>query len=125
MFNQLKTFIIISLIFVLIDSIYLKLMSSHFQSLVKKIQGGVEMEFRYIPAIFCYLFLVFGLQYLIINKQASNLDAAILGWIIYGVFETTNAAIFKDWDIKSILIDTTWGGILYFLTKVIYDKLIN
>ena len=121
MFNQLKTFTILSLIFVLIDSIYLKLMSSHFKNLVQKIQGGSEMEFRYIPAIFCYLFLVFGLQYFVINKNGSVIDAAILGWVIYGVFETTNAAIFKDWDMKSIIIDTIWGGILYGLTTHIYN----
>lgn len=125
MFNHIKTFIILSLIIVLIDSIYLKLMSHHFKSLVKIIQGGEEMVFRYIPAIFCYLFLVFALQYFVINKNGSIIDSAILGWVIYGVFETTNAAIFKDWDIKSILIDTTWGGILYVLTTFIYYKLIN
>lgn len=123
MFNQIKTFFILSLIFVLIDSIYLKIMSSHFKGLVKKIQGGDEMIFRYIPAIFCYLFLIIGLQYFVISKNGSSFDAAILGWIIYGVFETTNAAIFKDWDLKSIIIDTTWGGILYALTTFIYNKI--
>jgi len=125
MFNDIKIFFILSVIFIVIDSIYLKTMSSHFQNLVKKIQGGEEMKFRYIPAIFCYFFLVFGLQYFIINKNGTILDAAILGWVIYGVYETTNAVIFKDWDLKSIIIDTIWGGILYALTTIIYYNIIS
>ena len=110
---------------VITGGIYLKTMSSHFKSLVKKIQGGTDMKFRILPAIPCYLFLVFGLQYFIINKKGSVLDSAILGWVIYGVYETTNAAIFKDWDLKSVVIDTSWGGILYALTTFIYYKLFN
>ena len=61
----------------------------------------------------------------IMSQHDSVLDAAILGWIIYGVFETTNAAIFKDWDLFSIIVDTTWGGILYALTTFIYNKIFN
>lgn len=125
MFDQIKKFLILSLIFTAIDIIYLKTMSSHFKSLVKKIQGGTDMKFRLLPAIPCYLFLIFGLQYFIINKKGSVLDSAILGWVIYGVYETTNAAIFKDWDLKSVVIDTSWGGTLYALTTFIYYKLFN
>ena len=39
--------------------------------------------------------LIIGLQYFIISKEQSVMDAAILGWVIYGVYETTNA-IFKN-----------------------------
>ena len=122
MFNDLKIFIILSIIFIVIDSIYLKTMSSHFQNLVKTIQGGEEMEFRYTPAIFCYIFLVFGLQYFIVNKKGTVLDAAILGWVIYGVYETTNMAIFKDWSLKVGLIDLTWGGFLFLITTYLYKN---
>ena len=125
MFDEIKKFLILGIIFVIIDFFYLKTLSSHFNTLVTKIQGGDEMVFRYLPAFACYLFLVFGLQYFIINKEGSVLDASILGWVIYGVFETTNAAIFKDWDLFSIIVDTTWGGILYALTTFIYNKIFN
>ena len=58
-----------------------------------------------------------------ISGLFSSDDILYDGPLIYGVFETTNAAIFKDWDLKSIIIDTTWGGILYALTTFIYNKI--
>ena len=53
------------------------------------------------------------------------MDAAILGWVIYGVYETTNAAIFKKWDYFSLTIDTIWGGILFSLTTFIHRQLFS
>lgn len=121
---MLKNIIILFLIFTIIDFIYLSLLSTHFSNLVKKIQGS-EMKFRIIPAIFCYLFLVFGLYYFIIRKNNNYIDAAILGWVIYGVYETTNATILKDWDIFSVIIDTLWGGILYGSTTFLYQNVLK
>jgi len=120
---MIKNIVILSFIIVLIDSLYLKLLSKHFGNLVAKIQKGDKMKFRFLPAIVCYIFLVFSLYYFIILKNGTDLDAAILGWVIYGVFETTNGAIFKDWDILSMVIDTTWGGILYYLTTKVYRSI--
>tara|TARA_B110001469_G_C9330385_1_gene176170 strand:- start:128 stop:499 length:372 start_codon:yes stop_codon:yes gene_type:complete len=117
-FNIIKLCIIV----ILIDYFYLRLVSPHFKNLVKTIQKGEDMEFRMLPAVFCYIFLIYGLYYFIINKNGNYKDAFILGFIIYGVFETTNATIFKDWDFKSILIDTIWGGILFGLSTYIYNN---
>ena len=47
-------------------------------------------------------------------------DAAILGWVIYMVFESTNYAIFKKWKMETILLDGIWGGILFGLTAYIF-----
>lgn len=121
---ELKNIIKLCIIFTLIDYIYLSTMSSHFKDLVKKIQKGEDMEFRMTPAVFCYIFLIYGLYYFVLSKDGDYKDAFVLGTVIYGVFETTNAAIFKDWDLKSIIIDTIWGGILYALTTYLF-KLIK
>ena len=39
----------------------------------------------------------------------------ILGWVIYGTFDFTTGAIFKDYDLNTMLMDTVWGGILFGL----------
>lgn len=121
---ELKNIIKLCIVFTLVDYIYLSTLSSHFKDLVKKIQKGEDMEFRIQPAVVCYIFLIYGLYYFILKEKKNYKDAFILGIVIYGVFETTNAAIFKDWDLKSIIIDTIWGGILYALTTYIYNKYI-
>ena len=67
--------------------------------------------------------MIFGLNYFIIRKNESITDAFVLGILVYGVFETTNGAIFKTWNVKTSLIDTLWGGFLFatvtYLTKKI------
>ncbi len=109
----------LSIIFTLIDSIYLYLMSNKFKIIIKNIQGS-DIKMRLIPTIFCYIFLIFSLYYFIVSKKASILTAFLLGICIYGVFETTNLAIFKKWDPIVSIIDTIWGGILFTITYWLY-----
>ena len=68
------------------------------------------------------------------NSQVSLVDAAmpgmlpvinafLLGLGVYGVYETTNLAIFKKWDPIIGILDTIWGGILFSLTYYIFLKI--
>lgn len=109
----------LSVILTLIDSIFLYSISGKFQKMIKNIQGS-ELKMSLIPTILCYIFLIFSLYYFIVLKKESLTSAFLLGLSIYGVFETTNLAIFKKWDPIIGLIDTLWGGILFLLTYYIY-----
>lgn len=113
----------LALIFSLIDAIYLFIMKDNFNKLIGKIQKS-PLKLKVLPTLFCYIFLIFTLYYFIVYKNGSFLDAFLLGLGIYGVYDTTNMAIFKDWDYKTVIIDTLWGGILFSLTYFIY-KYIN
>ncbi len=119
---DIKKIILSIVIFIGLDSIYLKLLSSHFNQQIVDVQGS-PIEFRLIPAIVCYIALVFGLNYFILQRNGSVLDAALLGLVIYTVYETTNMAIIKNWNIKSVLIDSIWGGILFGLTTFIINTI--
>ena len=109
-------------IFVLIDSLYLKLVSSVFNKQIKLIQG-TKIKLDIPSTILCYLFLTLGFYYFLINKKSNKLDAFLLGLFIYGVYETTNKAILKDWKWETVILDTIWGGILFLLVKTIYEKI--
>ena len=63
-------------------------------------------------AILSYLFLIGGLYYFIIRNHHSPWDAFLFGLIVYGVYETTTYALLKNWHIKTVIIDTLWGGVL-------------
>lgn len=104
-----------------IDYIYLNVFSKHFNTQVKIIQGS-EINLKYIPAFFSYLFLLIGLKYFILDQNKTPEDAFLLGIVIYGVYEMTNKAILDKWNYKSVVIDTLWGGILFYLTTIIYQK---
>ena len=72
-------------------------------------------------AIICYLLIIYGLNYFIIDTKKSIKDAFILGIFVYGVYETTSYAILDKWNMKAVTLDTLWGGILFALTtKIVY-----
>lgn len=118
---MIKNIILLAVIFVLVDAGFLYLMSNNFQNMVKKIQG-TPLKMELLPTIACYIILVSSLYYFVINKKGSYLDAFLLGFFIYGVYETTNMAIFKDWSISVGLIDLTWGGFLFLITTYLYKN---
>lgn len=107
-----------AIIFVVIDFTYLNTIKNYFSQQIQTIQGS-KMQINYLAAMLCYIFLIFGINYFIIRPRKSIQDAFLLGLIIYGVFETTNMALFTKWSWLTVLIDTLWGGILFALTTFI------
>jgi uncharacterized membrane protein len=67
--------------------------------------------------------LIFGLYYFIIKDNRPILDALLLGLVINAVYEGTTYAIFKKWNIKVVIMDILWGGVLLALTTLITYKL--
>jgi len=120
MFNIL--FLISAILFVVIDFAYLNLIKSYFENQVKSVQG-TPLQVNFLGAILCYIFLIFGLNYFIIRSKRSAYDAFLLGILIYGVYETTNYALFKKWSIFTVLMDTLWGGTLFALVTFIINNL--
>lgn len=111
-------FILTAITLVVLDSIYLNIISSYFNQLITKVQGfpmKVEMQ----SAILAYIVLVCGIYYLIIMQKRSIVDAMITGWLVYLTYELTNKAIIGKWEWKAVLIDGIWGGILFGLTTYI------
>ena len=118
---MIKDIILLAVIFVLVDAGFLYLMSNNFQNMVKKIQGS-PLKMNLYATLACYIVLVSSLYYFVIHKNGSYLDAFLLGFFIYAVYETTNMAIFKDWSISVGLIDLTWGGFLFLITTYLYKN---
>ena len=122
MFNFLM--LLSAIIFISLDFIYLQSIKNYFQKQVQSVQGSA-MQVNYLGAALCYVFLIVGINYFIIKPNRSVTDAFLLGLVIYGVYETTNYALFKNWSIITVIIDTLWGGILFALTTYIVDLLRN
>jgi uncharacterized membrane protein len=110
-----KTFFVIAAVMLTLDSIYLYTIKDYFIGQIIQIQK-VNIQPKYMGAVFCYLFLVFGLYYFIIEENRPLMDAFLFGLVIYGVYETTNYAILKKWKWETVLMDTAWGAILFTLT---------
>lgn len=114
-------YLLTALILVVLDGVYLNSIQSLFQRQIKAVQGS-DMKINFIGAAICYIFLIFGLNYFIIRKNKSPTDAALLGLVIYAVFEFTNYALFDKWSLFTVFIDTTWGAILFGVTTwIVYQ----
>lgn len=116
------TLLISAIVFVTLDYFYLNLIKNYFENQVQLVQGS-PLKLNYLGAIICYIFLIFGINYFIIKPKRSIQDAFLLGLVIYGVFETTNLALFSKWSWFTVLIDTLWGGTLFALTTYIVNRL--
>ncbi len=117
MWSQI-TIIAITMLF--LDAIYLATVGTSFSKMIQQIQGS-EIKIQYISVVACYLLLVFGLYYFVVMDQRPAYDAFLLGVLIYGVYDTTNYATIRGWKWYLALIDTIWGGTLFYLTiQVVY-----
>ena len=107
-----------------IDFIYLNVIKGYFNRQIQNVQGS-QMQVNFLGVALCYIFLIAGINYFIIKPRKSVTDAFLLGLVIYGVYETTNYALFKNWSIITVIIDTLWGGLLFASTTYIVNMLRN
>lgn len=112
--NQI-TYLLAAVLLVVLDSVYLNLVKQYYNYQIKSVQGS-DLQINLLAAILCYVFLVFGLNYFIIRENKSVMDAFLLGLTIYAVYELTSMALLKKWFWFTVIMDTTWGGILFALT---------
>jgi uncharacterized membrane protein len=120
MVNKLARLFIASIVFVLIDSVYLYFAKDFFKFQVKSIQR-VPLSLRMYATALCYISLIFLLYYFILREKKTVKDAFLLGLGVYAVYETTNLAIFQRWQPITAIIDTLWGGFLFALTtQIVY-----
>lgn len=110
--NVLLKYLLVSIIFVSVDSVYLTNASSFFNKQIYDIQRS-NLKLKILPTFLCYIFLSLGVYYFGVVKKLSLLESFFLGVFVYGVYETTNMAIFKNWRWMTVLIDTLWGGVLF------------
>ena len=116
-----KTILLIMVIMFLLDSVYLYFTKSIFSELVAKIQR-TAMQLRIEGAIVVYILLALGLYYFIVKPGLSAWEAGLLGLVIYGTFDFTNYAMLKNYDLKTAIMDTVWGSLLFALTTLIVGK---
>jgi len=117
-------YLLTAIIFVILDGTYLNLVKGYFNKQVKSIQGS-DIQMNIVATGLTYVVLIYGLSYFIIRKNKSVQEAALLGFFVYAVYELTNLALFKNWSILTVIMDTTWGTVLFGLTTAIVYKLKN
>lgn len=112
----LKIFIIL----ILLDAVYLYFTKNMFGEMVVRIQR-VAMQLRLWSGAVVYVFLSIILYWFILKDRRPVWEATLLGLATYGVYDFTNHAILKNYDLKIAIMDTLWGATLFTLTTLIYQ----
>jgi uncharacterized membrane protein len=113
---QLLFFIL--LLILLLDFVYISFFRNDFVNLFKNVQKS-PLKINKFGFVITYMLLTFTVYYFGFVKQFTSKDMFILGVCVYGVYEFTNLSTFKNWKMKMTLLDTLWGGILFYLTHTI------
>ena len=120
----MKREIIAIAILLILDGIWISaVMGKYYNTMIKKIQGS-EMTVNKVCVVLAYSLMVAGLLLFVLpntkDKKSLLRDSLIYGGlfgiILYGVYDFTAGAVFKDWDMKVAILDVAWGRIciLYF-----------
>ena len=112
-----------TVIILLLDGIFLSLLSSFYSKAIQNIQKS-KLQLRYSSMIFTYIIVIAGLYHFIIQPGRSTYEGGLFGLVIYGIYNGTNYSIFKNWPLKVFLLDIAWGTILFATTTKII-KLLN
>ena len=111
---------ILSLIVLGLDAIFLGSMRNYFNWQIRQIQGS-NMQMDYIAAGLCYIVIIgAAYKFMVLRPETTLLDAALLGWSVYLIYELTNKALFRNWAWSTVLMDGMWGGVLFALTLYLF-----
>jgi uncharacterized membrane protein len=121
--SAIVTILTILVVMLALDSVYLYLTKSIFGQLVAKIQR-TALEFKLLGAVVVYLLLAVGLYVFIVEPGKPLWQAALLGLVIYGVYDFTNYAIFKKYDLSVALMDMVWGSVLLTTTTYVVRQVV-
>jgi uncharacterized membrane protein len=118
----MRRLVLSGLTLLLLDAVFLYMIAPIFQAQIIAVQGS-PIQLNPLGAILSYVFLIFGLNYFILQEKRSVKDAFLLGLVIYGTYETTTLALLRKWRLQTAVIDTLWGGVLFGATTAIVYRL--
>lgn len=138
--KDIKKYLIVLCLVILIDLPMILLINRNMYSTQLKRVNVEDTSISFlniITAAFTYSIVAFSIYYFIISDiNLSNykytdilIRSAILGFVIYSIYNGTNKSTLNKWGMYESLIDTLWGTILYGIVSmatvyVISNKLI-
>ena len=127
-------YIIISVVLIFLDFMWISLNMTAYSNTILKIQKSA-LEPRLEHTLIAYIIILFSVIYVAIPFTVQNIKkgeaienkllkslmyGGAVGFSIYGIYNFTSLAIYKDMDASVGIMDTLWGTTLYTLTTFAY-----
>lgn len=119
---MIQIYIIALTSMLVLDLIWISINHKTYSKLVERVQKQ-KPNYNKIYAILAYIVMCISIVFIMIpniyndpNKSVVILSikhGALLGFVIYSIFNLTNLAIFTNYDVNTAIIDTIWGTVLY------------
>lgn len=142
--NIYVKYLIVAVVLMVLDVAWILMNLSGYSKSILSIQKS-PVRLRNEHAIIAYIIILFSIFYVAIpftTQNIKNLDSnsnanvankllksfmygGAVGFSIYGIYNFTSLAIYKDMDTSIGIIDTLWGTTLYTLTTFVYLLLPN
>jgi uncharacterized membrane protein len=128
--QQLKTYFVSLIIFLIIDLIWLEVVA---KKLYRSQLGFLLKDnFNGLAAGGFYLVFIIGLNFFVLNKavatgswQYALFVGMFFGLISYATYDMTNLATVKDWPVLITVVDISWGTMLCGLSSLFTYLIVN
>ena len=125
----MNSIIILFVLLMLVDIPMVRyLYQTTYSGMFAKINSGTNTSTTrlYTAGVIVYLLMAIGLYVFVIAASTDMsfvhtiLKGALLGVILFGVYDITNVATIPAFGIKEAAIDTVWGGTLFAIVTAMY-----
>ena len=118
----MKQYVISIAILLVLDFLWIGFfMKNQYNKQIPQIQKS-PMKVNFLYAVIAYILMAVGLVIFVIpnirpeKRLTDSLYYGFLfGFVLYGVYDFTVAAVISKWNIKTAILDTLWGGAVFFL----------
>lgn len=122
---MIKTLFVIATVMLLLDIVYLYIFGKYLSNVIKNVQKS-SLTLNLFYASIAYIFMISSVYYFgFVKKGSQTIDLFLLGFFSYGIYEFTNMATFKNFDIWMASLEPLWGGTLFATTYIITKRVIN
>jgi uncharacterized membrane protein len=114
--TQTLKFFTAAILLVVLDLPWLMVSGPYVKDMVQRIQGS-PLKLSLLPAAVVYA----AMAYLLLQTK-TPLEAFYIGAATYAVYDFTNLATLKNYDLSFALVDSLWGGILFAMARFLLNR---
>ncbi len=128
-----KLFVLAMVVFAFLQSMWLGyIMSNRYNEWLgplARLNADGSFNVNFVAAVGVYILLAAAVVFFVLPRTVGGgplmifMFGALMGLIIYGVYDLTNAAMLTHWPLNLILADVAWGALATGLTALVVTNL--
>lgn len=116
---SIKLYILTLVVLIILDVLWISVIMKRFYTagygaIARK--RGAALSPRIVPGLLVWMLIALGLTLFVFPKITGNLFGlqtfiwgALLGLVIYGVYDLTNYSVLQNWSLRMTVVDIIWG----------------